>query len=76
MTSIKDLSVDDLKILIENTVKATIEQTLDEYLEDSDFQQTLKPEVKQRLIESQQKTEAGEKGVSLTEVINQLKIKE
>ncbi len=76
MTSIKDLSVDDLKILIENTVKATIEQTLDEYLEDSDFQQNLKPEVKQRLIESQQKTEAGEKGVSLTEVINQLKIKE
>ncbi len=76
MTSIKDLSVDDLKNLIENTVKATIEQTLDEYLEDSDFQQNLKPEVKQRLIESQQKTEAGEKGVSLTEVINQLKIKE
>lgn len=76
MTTIKDLTIDDLKSLIQDTVKATIEQTLDEYLEDSDFKQALKPEVKQRLIESQQKTETGEKGISLTEVINQLKITE
>ena len=76
MTTIKDLTIDDLKSLIQDTVKETIEQTLDEYLENIDFNKTLKQEVKQRLIESQQKTEAGEKGISLTEVINQLNIPE
>lgn len=76
MTTIKDLTIDDLKNLIQDTVKETIEQTLDEYLEDADFNKTLKQEVKQRLIESQQKTDQGEKGISLTEVIKQLNIPE
>lgn len=74
MTQVKDLTIDDFKILIENTVKETIEQTLHEYLEDSDFNKTVKEEVQKRLIESQQKTEAGEKGTLLTEVIKKLNI--
>lgn len=74
MTQIKDLTIDDFKNLIKNTVKETVEQTLDEYLEDPDFNQTVKEKVKKRLIESQQKTEAGEKGISLTEVIKKLNI--
>lgn len=74
MTQVKDLTIDDFKNLIENTVKETIEQTLHEYLEDSDFNKTVKEKVQKRLIESQQKTEAGEKGTLLNEVIKKLNI--
>jgi len=69
---IKDLSINDFKSLIQDTVKETIEQTLTEYLQDPDFDLNLKEEVKKRLIESQEKTKKGEKGIPLTEVIKQL----
>jgi len=69
---IKDLTIDDFKNLIQDTVKETIEQTLTEYLHDPDFDLKLKEDVKKRLIESQEKTLKGEKGVPLTEVIKQL----
>lgn len=74
MIQVKDLTIDNFKILIKDTVKETIEQTLNEYLEDSDFNKTIKEEVKKRLIESQQKTKAGEKGTPLNEVIKKLNI--
>ncbi|NCO73722.1 MAG: hypothetical protein GW795_14915 [Cyanobacteria bacterium] len=69
---IKDLSINDFKSLIQDTVKETIEQTLIEYLDDPDFDLNLKQEVKKRLIKSQENTEKGEKGIPLTEVIKQL----
>lgn len=69
---IKDLTIDDFKNLIQDTVKETIKQTLTEYLHDPDFELNLKEDVKKRLIESQENTQRGEKGVPLTEVIKQL----
>lgn len=74
MTTIKDLNVNDFKVLVQDLVKETIEQTLDEYLEDPDSNKILKEEVKNRLIESKKKTDAGEKGISIEEAIKKLNI--
>jgi hypothetical protein len=67
---VKDMTKDELKLLIRETVT----EILDDYLEDTDQNLTIKEEVKQRLIESKKRTDQGERGISLSEVMNQLKL--
>jgi predicted house-cleaning noncanonical NTP pyrophosphatase (MazG superfamily) len=65
---VKDLTTEELKALIRETVL----ETLEEFLEDPDEGKEIRPEVKQELIESMQRTQAGARGVSLEEVTRRL----
>lgn len=65
---IKDLSVEELKTVIQQTIV----ETLDEYLEVPDEGLELREEVKLRLAESLQKTETGERGIPAEEVAQKL----
>ncbi|MGG6265768.1 hypothetical protein ACQ4M3_20240 [Leptolyngbya sp. AN03gr2] len=65
---VKDLTTDELKALIRETVL----ETLEEFLEDPDEGQEIRPEVKQQLIESLRRTHAGEPGIPLNEVAKRL----
>lgn len=67
-TYVKDLTVDELKVLIRETVEAV----LDEYLPDPDQGRTLRPEVEQQLRESLERTRAGERGIPMEEVLKKL----
>ncbi|MBD1858255.1 MULTISPECIES: hypothetical protein [Leptolyngbya] len=61
---VKDLTTDELKALI----RETIEEILEEYLEDPDQGKALRPEVKQQLLESRKRRENGERGIPAEEV--------
>lgn len=61
---VKDLTTDELKALI----RETIEEILEEYLEDPDEGKVLRPEVKQQLLESRKRRENGERGIPAEEV--------
>jgi ribosomal protein L13E len=65
---VKDLTTEELKALIRETVL----ETLEEFLEDPDEGKEIRPEVKQELIESMQRTQAGARGISLEEVTKRL----
>ncbi|MDG2991145.1 hypothetical protein L3556_09425 [Candidatus Synechococcus calcipolaris G9] len=65
---VKDLTVEELKLLIQETVA----ETLHTLLADPDEGKQLKPEVKQQLIASLKRTQAGERGVSAEEVARKL----
>ncbi|PAX57191.1 hypothetical protein [Brunnivagina elsteri] len=65
---VKDLTVEELKLLIQETVT----ETLQNLLTDSDEGKQLKPEVKQQLLDSLEKTQAGEGGISAEEVAKKL----
>jgi hypothetical protein len=65
---VKDLTVEELKLLIQETVAETIQSLLF----DPDEGQTIKPEVKQQLLESLQLTQAGERGIPAEEVAKKL----
>jgi hypothetical protein len=65
---VKDLTVEELKLLIQETVTETIQSLLI----DPDEGQTIKPEVKQQLLKSLQLTQAGERGISAEEVAKKL----
>lgn len=65
---VADLSTDELKTLIRETVT----QVLAEILEDPDAGLVLRPEVEQQLLRSRQRRESGVPGVSLEEVARQL----
>jgi hypothetical protein len=65
---VKDLTVEELKLLIQETVT----ETLQNLLTDPDEGKQLKPEVKQQLLDSLEKTQAGERGVSAEEVARKL----
>jgi hypothetical protein len=65
---VKDLTVEELKLLIQETVADTL-QTL---LTDPDEGNVLKPEVKQELLGSLTRTRSGERGVSAEEVAQKL----
>lgn len=65
---IKDLTTDELKALIRDTIS----ETLQELLDDPDLGKELKEEVKQRLNRSLKQTEAGDRGLSVEEVAKKM----
>ncbi len=65
---VKDLSVEDFKFLIQETVTETVQSLLS----DPDVDKRLKPEVAQSLADSLQRTRNGERGISAEEVAQRL----
>jgi hypothetical protein len=65
---VKELTVEELKLLIQETVAETIQSIL----LDPDQDKELKPEVKQQLLDSLRRTEVGERGFSAEEVAKKL----
>lgn len=65
---IKDLTTEELKLLIQETVAETIQSLLI----DPDEGKQVKPEVKQQLLNSLDRTHAGEPGISAEEVAKKL----
>ena len=65
---VADLSTDELKTLIRETVT----QVLAEILNDPDEGLVVRPEVEQQLLQSRQRRESGVPGISLEEVARQL----
>jgi hypothetical protein len=65
---VKDLTVEELKFLIQETVT----ETLQSMLSDPDEGKQLKPEVQQQLLQSLERTQAGERGVAAEEVAKRL----
>lgn len=65
---VKDLTIQELKAIIRETVT----ETLEEYLEDADKELELKEEVKQQLLDSLQETKSGISGVAVEEVAKKL----
>lgn len=65
---VKDMTVEQLT----NLIRHTVEQCLDEYFGDPDEGKEIKEEVRQRLLESRKRTEAGERGIPMAEVIEKL----
>ncbi|MFM8294793.1 MAG: hypothetical protein ACKN9E_09635 [Microcystaceae cyanobacterium] len=65
---VKDLSVEDFKFLIQETVTETVQSLLN----DPDVNKRLKAEVSQSLADSLQRTRNGERGISAEEVAQRL----
>jgi hypothetical protein len=61
---IKDLTVDELKALI----RETVEETLEDFFGDPDEGKEVTEEVKQQLLESLKRREAGVRGIPAVEV--------
>jgi hypothetical protein len=61
---VKDLTTEELKALIRETVMETLEDLLD----DPDEGKEIRPEIKQQLLESRQRRTAGEQGIPAEEV--------
>ena len=70
MPKVKDLTVDELKELIQQTV----EQTIAEMLSDPDEGLQLRDEVKKRLKESQARERRGEQGIPVAAVAKKLNL--
>ena len=67
-TMVKDMTVGELQDLIRHTV----EQALDEFFVDPDRDLEIREEVKQRLLESWRRREAGDRGIPAEEVAKRL----
>lgn len=65
---VKDLTVEELKLLIQETVAETIQSLLT----DPDEGRQVKAEVKQQLLSSLHRTQSGERGTSAEEVAKKL----
>jgi hypothetical protein len=65
---VKDLTVDELKLLIQETVT----ETLQSLLFDPDEGKQIKPELQQQLLKSLKMTQGGERGISAEEVAKKL----
>jgi hypothetical protein len=65
---VTDLTVEELKILIQETVAETIQSIL----LDPDEDKEVKLEVKQQLLDSLKRTKKGERGISAEEVAKKL----
>ena len=65
---VKDLTIEELDLLIQEAVAETIQSLL----VDSDEGKQLKPAVKQQLLDSLQRTQAGERGIPAEEVAKKL----
>lgn len=67
---LKELTVEQLKALIENTVEAKLQ----EYLGDPDEGLELREEIKARLRDSLAAVERGEKGIPMEQVAKKLRL--
>ncbi len=67
---VKDLSIEDFKFLIQETVTETVQSLLS----DPDIDQQLKPEVAQSLADSLQQTQNGKRGISAEQVAQRLRL--
>ncbi|WP_310484509.1 hypothetical protein [Chamaesiphon sp. VAR_48_metabat_403] len=65
---VKDLTVEELTLLIQETVA----DTLQDLLTDIDEGKQVKPALKQELISSLARTQSGERGIAAEEVANRL----
>jgi hypothetical protein len=65
---VKDLTIEELKLLIQETVAETIQSLLI----DPDEGREIKQEVKQQLLNSLNRSQAGERGISAEEVAKKL----
>ncbi len=65
---VKDLTVDELKLLIHETVFEAIESLIS----DPDEGKQIKPEVQQQLLDSLHRTQAGERGIPAEDIARQL----
>ncbi len=65
---VQELTLDELKLLIQETVAETIQSLL----VGSDDDQPIKLEVKQQLLNSLERTQAGERGIPAEEVARKL----
>lgn len=65
---VKDMTIEELKLLIQETVAETIQSLM----VDPDEGKQIKPEVKQQLLDSLQRTESGERGIPAEEVAKNL----
>lgn len=65
---VKDLTIDELKTLIRETVR----EALEELLPDPDQGKTVKDEFKQELLETRKRREAGVRGIPAEEVMQKL----
>jgi DNA mismatch repair ATPase MutS len=65
---VKDLTLDELKTLI----RETVEETLEEFLPDLDEGKTVKEKFKQQLLEIRKRREKGVRGISTEEVMQRL----
>ena len=65
---VKDLTVEEFKLLIQETVT----ETLQALLSDPDENKQLKPEIAQELVDSLQRTQSGERGIPAEEVAKKL----
>ena len=65
---VNNLTIDELKALIRETVRDTIE----EFLADQDANHTIKENFKQELLAIQKRREAGFRGIFAEEVIQRL----
>ncbi|MHC5822684.1 MAG: hypothetical protein ACYT04_44320 [Nostoc sp.] len=65
---VKDMTIEELKLLIQETVTETIQSLM----VDPDEGKQIKPEVKQQLLDSLQRTQSGERGIPAEEVVKNL----
>jgi hypothetical protein len=65
---VKDLTIEELKLLIQETVTETIQSLLI----DPDEGRQVKPEIKLQLLNSLHRTQTGEGGISAEEVAKKL----
>jgi hypothetical protein len=65
---VKDLTLDELKTLIGETVK----ETLEEFLPDLDEGKTVKEKFKQQLLEIRKRRDKGVRGISTEDVMQRL----
>jgi hypothetical protein len=65
---VSNLTTEELKTLIRETVL----ETLEEFLDDPDEGEEIRPDVKQQLIASMQRTQAEERGIPAAEVAKKL----
>ncbi|MBG1265237.1 hypothetical protein [Nostoc sp. WHI] len=65
---VKDMTIEELKLLIQETVTETIQSLM----VDPDEGKQIKPEVKQQLLDSLQRTQSGERGIPAEEVAKNL----
>ncbi|MBA2749028.1 MAG: hypothetical protein H0U45_09890 [Tatlockia sp.] len=65
---VKDLTIEELKLLIQETVAETIQSLLI----DPDEGRQLKLDVKEQLLDSLHRTQTGESGISAKEVAKRL----
>lgn len=67
---VKDMTVEELKALIRDTVEETLEDFLGKY--DPNAGLEIKAEIKQQLLEMRRRRKAGKRGIPAEEVYQQL----